>query len=283
MKLKYYYLFLRFLFFYSPYFLGKYRLLTYLFDFNQQNLKISDYPFTVKVDQNKYKGNLNNWIDSGVYFLGGWEMGLKNLFFDIMKKNNDLNYYFDIGANSGSMTVPFMNKNIQIFSFEPLQYSYEKLKSNVELNYNGKNKVKLFKVALGNKKSKSKIYYSNNLGNTGTASIINNSLSQFNAFEEVKIDKLDNIISLSKKKILIKIDVEGYEEEVIKGAKNLLSKNDCIIYIETNSDKLINDLKNKYEILYPNFKTGKKKYRFSLSRKEQDVILFNESINICRS
>lgn len=280
MKKKYYYIFLRFLFFYSPYFLGKYRLLTYLFDFNQQNLKVPDYSFTVKLDHNKYKGNLNNWIDSGIFFLGGWELGLKNLFFEIIKKNKDLNYYFDIGANSGTLTVPFMNKNIQIFSFEPLQYSFNKLKSNVELNYNGNNNVKLFKVALGNKKSKSKIYFSNSLGNIGTASVINNISSQYNSVEKVKMDKLDNIISLSKKKILIKIDVEGYEEEVIKGAKNLLSKNDCIIYIETNSDKLINDLKNKYEILYPNFKTGKKKYRFSLSRKEQDVILFNKSINI---
>ena len=43
---------------------------------------------------------------------------------------------------------------------------------------------------------------------------------------------LDQEISCSAQPVLIKIDVEGFEVDVLKGGKNLLLENDCLILFE---------------------------------------------------
>ena len=55
--------------------------------------------------------------------------------------------------------------------------------------------------------------------------------------KDIKLKKLDNITDYAH---LIKLDVEGYEENVLKGAKKLLSENRIIlIYVEISDAKKI--------------------------------------------
>ena len=57
----------------------------------------------------------------------------------------------------------------------------------------------------------------------------------------IKIRNLDQILKKKKliKPILIKIDVQGFELEVLKGAKQILSKVDYII-LETSKNRMYN-------------------------------------------
>ena len=45
--------------------------------------------------------------------------------------------------------------------------------------------------------------------------------------QKSKIDTLDKLSKLSLKKIVFKIDTEGFELDVLKGADNLLRNNKC--------------------------------------------------------
>ena len=54
----------------------------------------------------KYEGITSNYIDWGVYFYEGLEKGLINYLLD-QTKENSFTYFFDIGANAGTASVPF--------------------------------------------------------------------------------------------------------------------------------------------------------------------------------
>ena len=76
----------------------------------------------------------------------------------------------------------------------------------------------------------------------------------------------DSIIKFKNKNIIIKIDVEGFEKEVLYGLKKLLSQNKILIQIEIfqrnfnkinkilnkHKFKLINQIKNSNDFYYTN-------------------------------
>ena len=82
-------------------------------------------------------------------------------------------------------------------------------------------------MALGNKKSRVKVRLDNDLAHNSLLDKKSSKLS-----EKIKLNKCDNILKLKDKKILIKIDTEGYELEVLSGMKNLASNNKLDIITE---------------------------------------------------
>jgi hypothetical protein len=76
----------------------------------------------------------------------------------------------------------------------------------------------------------------------------------------------DSVIKFKNKNIIIKIDVEGFEKEVLHGLKKLLSKNKILLQIEIFKKnfnkinkilnkykfKLINQIKNSNDFYYTN-------------------------------
>ena len=63
----------------------------------------------------------------------------------------------------------------------------------------------------------------------------------------------DKVLKFKKKKIVIKIDVEGYEDKVLLGIQNLIKYNKILLQIEIfdNNFKEINKLllKNKFKLI----------------------------------
>lgn len=135
---------------------------------------------------------------------------------------------FDIGANVGQ-TVDFYRNiypNASIYSFEPIPKTYAEL----ERSCNGKQGVKTFNIAFGEKKESMDIQVvkdETSVVNSLSDKFQDNLKSDAESYETVKIkvETLDDFVNEHGigKIDLLKIDTEGYEVQVLNGAKNLLA------------------------------------------------------------
>lgn len=139
----------------------------------------------------------------------------------------------DIGANLGNHTVFFAKEcgAKRIYAFEPTWKTFQILEENIKIN-NLDSIVVAMNIALGEKDARVNI-------------IVNTKDAGSNHVEEnidgnVIMNTLDGL-SLSDRIDFIKIDVEGYEFEVLKGAMKTLAQNHPDIFIEIfdkNYDKV---------------------------------------------
>jgi len=141
----------------------------------------------------------------------------------------------DIGANIGLYTLLFCKKtglSGKVFAFEPAPEAFFRLKQNVKLN-NFKN-CKLFNSGISNEAGMSKFYVCeddafNSLGNKPMAPILKTIDIPVTTVDE--FCQKENIAKVD----LIKIDTEGADYLVLKGADGLLtSENSPIVMCEYN-------------------------------------------------
>lgn len=143
----------------------------------------------------------------------------------------------DIGANIGYYSVLFASlcKNSKIYSFEPHPKVFEVLKKNAEIYSN----ITPLNVGISNENKKLELYCDNK--NVGGHSYLYDGFGksfndgQFDSRTMYKIDSeiktIDSFgIDFSKVKI-VKVDVQGLEEQVLTYIYNLLPKK-CVIITE---------------------------------------------------
>lgn len=135
------------------------------------------------------------------------------------------NTVIDIGANIGNHTLYYINECGAgcSYCFEPMGSTFEMLKKNVELN-NISEKVRLFNYCVGSSSGMASVssYNIKNIGGTTFEA------STSGDVELVTIDQFQYEGSV----VLIKIDVEGYEMEVLKGMGNTIRLHKPILQIE---------------------------------------------------
>jgi FkbM family methyltransferase len=144
----------------------------------------------------------------------------------------------DVGANVGEFTIMIHKilSDAMIYSFEPINDCYKDLLENTKHI----SQVKCFNLALG-RESKEEIMFRSEF--SPSSSLLKMGSLHKTAFpytknvinEKIKIVALDEIRDRIdwRPKILLKIDVQGYELEVLKGAKSCLNFIDLII-VETS-------------------------------------------------
>jgi len=148
-------------------------------------------------------------------------------FTSYLLKQKQKGVFVDVGTHIGRYSVLLAKKGWEVFSFEPLSSNFSQLKLNKNLNKIGTN-LHLYNIGLGDKKGDSTMFYEKYKG--GEASLVFN---KEHLTEKICLDKLDNILKFKKTgKIILKIDVEGFEYEVLKGAMHFIKKNNPEIYIE---------------------------------------------------
>jgi FkbM family methyltransferase len=128
----------------------------------------------------------------------------------------------DAGANIGSLSLlaSSLAKNGKIFSIEANPRTFKYLKQNIALNK--KENVYLFNTALGD--TTGEIMFSD------TSSDDQNKVTNDKTGLRVPIIRLDELNIDERRVSLFKIDVEGFELFVLKGAQELLKKTDCIYF-----------------------------------------------------
>ena len=180
--------------------------------------------------------NLQNSIEREIFIKKKYEATeIKHLI--LLQKKNKFEYFFDIGSYIGyfALFIEFNTDIKRIFAFEPNIFNYRLLKKNLKLNVS---KIKAFNIGLSNFNTIRKMWYTetNKSGGSSILSIDDIELKKYKKaklnFTKIKTRKLDSIIRLKNKKILIKIDVERHELFVLLGANKLLKNNKIYIMIE---------------------------------------------------
>ncbi len=147
----------------------------------------------------------------------------------------------DIGANSGILTLPMAARagaEGTVLAFEPSSHIYDRLIRNLSLNPDLSSRVQPIKMAVGSTHGRLKVFQGgdeNNVDNAYVAEQMNPKLwNRFgeNDFEECEVITLDSL-DLARPPGFIKIDVEGMEIEVLKGAENTIRNHHPVIVFET--------------------------------------------------
>ena len=144
-------------------------------------------------------------------------------------KNSDR--FFDIGANMGfySLALAIENPSLSVVSFEPQPDVFQRMLENIGLNHLD-DQIKLVNMGLGQQSDQLTMYIPRFTG-TGGGSFKNLHVDEGEAIQiKVPVDSLDSLELGGPD--LIKIDVEGFELNVISGASNLISENRPTIMAE---------------------------------------------------
>lgn len=150
----------------------------------------------------------------------------------------------DAGANIGYFTLFFsklVGEEGKVIAFEPDPTNFDILKKNIKLN--GITNVELVKKGISNRNESMKLYKSDVSG--GHSLIKNEWGKEFTTIQTVTLDDYFN----DQKIDLIKIDVEGFELEVIEGGTKLFNNNKKIKIISEFGGYYYK--KSNQKMLYP--------------------------------
>lgn len=141
---------------------------------------------------------------------------------------------FDIGANTGQFAhaIARIFPEARIYSFEPLAECYEELIQSFHNNPNFTG----FNLALSNEIGETQIYrnqYSPSSSLLPMAELHKNIFphTYHETVESVRVTRLDDVAKELdiREPILVKIDVQGFEDKVISGGINLINRAKLLI------------------------------------------------------
>lgn len=168
-------------------------------------------------------------------------------YFNIEKNNLIL----DVGAANGIMAVQFAHAfpEAEIYSFEPFPAQFENLRKTAE-----KYKIVCINKAIGNKTGTSTLHLAKRITSSSLLPLKKNISSPFFAEHleetqvvEISVSTLDAEVPPEWKVSILKIDVQGFELEVLKGGIDTL-KRTYIVVLELQNHDLYVDAPNYYEV-----------------------------------
>lgn len=164
-------------------------------------------------------------------------MGEEGILSDVLMEISSDDVFYDIGANVGlySCMVGVAASDCDVLCFEPHPNNMRSLKENMEEN---SLTAEYFSLALANENSTLKLSSDNAEAGFGRHSLDTKDSSSTVA---VDVRQLDSLRSDNKLPIptVVKIDVEGAELEVIKGALDTFSNSRCrVIYCEVHPERM---------------------------------------------
>jgi len=147
--------------------------------------------------------------------------------FEYVLLSNNLNRYdvfIDVGANLGVYTFLFSRSAADVYALEPNPFLYEYLSAIL------KKKVKLINCAASSKSSVASLYIPSNELTSGRSSLVlENTKAYSGSLVEEKVSTIlltDLVACEEYNRIFVKIDVEGFEIDVISGCQGWF-ENEC--------------------------------------------------------
>ncbi|MEN9910280.1 MAG: hypothetical protein RLZZ540_3439 [Bacteroidota bacterium] len=178
------------------------------------------------------KPRVYSWIDGLKFYAQKGDAGIvANIYFKLFDYEDSMflihnlkpeDLFVDIGANVGhySLLAAGICK-AEVIAIEPIPSTFIKLEKNLNLN-NLSQKVKIFNIGVGEQNAI--------LNFTRNKDVMNSVALEYETdIVSVEVKKLDDVL-IKNNPTFLKIDVEGYEYFVLKGALNVL-KNENLKYI----------------------------------------------------
>ncbi len=205
--------------------LGRFRVLQRAYSSVLRVMK----PQGILVPVNDYRLYVNmqmGGISAKLYQTNIWEPIETKLFKDALKSLKHGDNVIDVGANIGYYTImaaKYLNSGI-VHSFEPDGANIKLLNKNIAVN--GLENVKVYPGAVSNKEQMTPYYRSGD--ESGAHNIVgSHNLKAKGVVPTVVLDML-NLSNVG----LMKVDVEGAEVLVIRGARELLQRSHPILFVE---------------------------------------------------
>lgn len=171
-------------------------------DLESNCVKLSDNCFAYK----QFLLPINHFEASVFYYKHNIDV-LKNI---TRFKNKAI---IDVGGYIGDSAIVLEKyTNNRVYSFEPTTENYNLLLKTIELNKSSK--IVAYKMALGSKEEELEIY----LQSSGSS--INRVIHEAPSKEKIQVSSLDKFVKENNIEVgLIKVDIEGFEQEFLKGAE----------------------------------------------------------------
>lgn len=159
----------------------------------------------------------------------------------------------DIGANVGqfSLVARFLFCNATIYAFEPIGSAAVKFQS----IFGSDPKVHFFQTAIGTTPAELEMHVSKSVDSSSLLPIGRKQSEIFSGTEEshlemVNVAPLDVLLDGVElaDQVLLKIDVQGYELEVLRGCENLLNRF-MAVYVECSFEELYEGQALAYEVI----------------------------------
>lgn len=196
---------------------------------------IDSHQFEVDFFGSVYKGNLNNYIDWNVYFFGAYEK-FELFMLRALIKGKLKPVFIDIGANIGHHSL-FMSRYCgQVHAYEPYELVRKQL--DLKIQHNNIQNIYVHKVGLGQEDCELD-FFAPISENTGTGSFIStHDINNNKFFGKLQIVNADNhIANLGLDHIdLVKMDVEGFEKNVLLGMIETFKQYRPILFMEFSAD-----------------------------------------------
>ncbi len=195
----------------------------------QQIVNTSGFSAIVKARHGFFLYNKNDvYVGKSIEVYGEWSENEIELFSTFVGKGSVV---IEIGSNIGSHTVPIakmVGPTGYVFAFEPQQLVYYTLSANIVLN--NLTNVEAVHAAVSSQAGVTRVPYvnydvPNNFGGIRMSD---------DHGKVVRKISLDHMKASFKSLSFIKVDAEGMELEIVKGAKEVISAFRPIMYLESD-------------------------------------------------
>jgi FkbM family methyltransferase len=157
-------------------------------------------------------------------------------FLEYIREQQREGVYVDIGAHLGTHTVWFavLCPSTRVHAFEPIARNVDMVRRNVVAN-GLENKVTVHHVGLSDTAGQA----TNTLGPEHQIGFVENAVAAVETFDVVRLDDV-----LKRERVaVIKLDVEGMEPAVLRGAARILTRWRPVIYAEAFNSKALAEIK----------------------------------------
>lgn len=211
--------------------------------------------FSIQTDDDKYFLVLPNWKTDYIQGMLAekktpYELVMLQAICSVLDKND---LVLDIGANIGNHTLYLaVVSGCRVVAFEPNPILATPLQESIAIN-DLENRVTLIKKGVGAAEARG-IFAESKPDNLGAQSLtlVSEPDPSFDKSNTLEVIPLDSMIFDQPVKA-IKIDVEGMELDVLKGAKNLIEKDKPSLFIESHNTEqfiLIHSFLEKWGYVY---------------------------------
>ena len=189
-------------------------------------------PFTVRYRDSLFHGDIGSFIDRQVYLFGGYEPGKIRAFLANISTERH-GAVLDIGANAGTHSIAFARTFKTVLAFEPNPNLWPQFEKNMALN--SLTNVQLHKIGLADRDSNITLHAidkpNQGLGTFSTQNQYDLPLRPIatcpvrhagDYLAEIGVERVD----------AVKIDVQGFEPEVLVGLERILKRDRPVLWCE---------------------------------------------------